>query len=176
MAKDKIKLSSEGVVTNRDLVPEEHDEQLTQQQIAQRDTSWATFKVAEPGAHMDLNEVTALVWAFNGNYGKMAKAIGRPRVTVYNWVTGNMDLLSFRHDIIQSRLDNIEEDEFANAESGDRNSRQFLLTKQATERGYGIITKKPDEGGLIIDMKANPLKKMNAMDAGNAYSRMLGGK
>lgn len=87
------------------------------------------------GPYHKIDVIAALIKT-NGNYSLMAPLLNRNRGRIRDYVMGNRDVLEFRDDLRQSRLDIIEEHHWNAAEMGDLQAGKFLLTTIGAERGY----------------------------------------
>ena len=130
------------------------------------------------GPYME-EEVEKGILAFSGNYGLIAAAFGRSRNGVMNFVISNVRLYQMVKDIRETRLDQIEEREWMNAEGDSKSatsSRQFLLSRQGKDRGYATRQEQTGPGGTPVATLDISKMSDDPQDAARQYMDLMNGK
>ena len=115
-----------------------------------------------------LRDVIAAVLVTRGNYSKMGQLLGRPRAGVENFVKSHPDLSSFRHDVRQALVDEVEDMAFEKAldkdAPGDGGMAKFVLQTVGKDRGYSTrVEHTGADGGPVKHEDTTPHERIRAM-------------
>lgn len=84
----------------------------------------------------DKNDVIVAIQAASGNMAAVGRLLQKPRRAVVDYISKHQDLLLLKEDILQGKLDDLEDATMLSALRGDGANGRFLLTTLAKDRGY----------------------------------------
>lgn len=127
------------------------------------------------GPYMSEDLIAAAIKT-GGNFTAMAELLHRSRTGVYNACMSRPDVVQCIDEIKESRLDKIESIQFGIALSGDKQAGQYILDRQAKERGYTSRqeTSGPN-GGPVGHVKWEVSETTSPVDAARQYKELTGG-
>lgn len=101
-------------------------------------------------AYEDEDVAAALILA-QGNLGKVARLLHRPRRSVSNHVARNLPLAELQDDMWEEFIDAVEEKHQSAALNGDVGTQRFFLTTRGKNRGYTTRVETTGKDGAPIE-------------------------
>lgn len=99
-------------------------------------------------------DVAVAIIRHNGNYSAIARALGRSRSSVVNYIAHETLLRDLREEIVQGIVDDIEEGYMLSALGGDGAARKFFLSTLGKERGYVVRNENTGKDGGPIHLQS----------------------
>ena len=99
-------------------------------------------------------DVAAAIIFFRGSYASMARALGRSRNSVVNYISQVAYLRDLRDEIVESALDDIEYGYMIDALKGVTEARKFFLQTLGRSRGYVTRNESTGPDGGPIHLKS----------------------
>jgi predicted transcriptional regulator len=109
-------------------------------------------------------DVAVAIIRHHGNYSAIARALGRSRSSVQNFIAHETLLRDLRGEIVQGIVDDIEERYMLDALNGDTGARRFFLQTLGKDRGYVVRNENTGKDGGPVHL-ASRIKVSNLSDA-----------
>lgn len=129
----------------------------------------------DPIGPYNKTDVIYAIHVTRANYSKAAALLGRSRRSLKTYVDSQPDVLEFVQDIIQAKIDDIEEKYFESALSGDGANARHILETLGKDRGFTKRTELTGKDGGPIDVN-DPISKMleAVAKSGNRLVKRIG--
>jgi hypothetical protein len=99
-------------------------------------------------------DVAVAIIRHHGNYSAIARALGRSRTSIANYIAHETLLRDLRDETVQAIVDDIEEAYMVDALKGDTGARRFFLQTLGKDRGYIVRTESTGKDGGPIHLQS----------------------
>jgi hypothetical protein len=120
------------------------------QEVAKYDFANCWTAVDRTRLYSDVDVAAAILFT-GGNYSKIAALLNRSRTGVKLYIEANREVFELRYDLVQGKLDEIEDLQFAEALGGHLETGRFLLKALGKDRGYSDRVESTGADGGAID-------------------------
>lgn len=105
-----------------------------------------------PDAPFSEFEVAVALLHTNGNLSRAGHLLNRSRRSLEGFITRNPGLLLLQEDIVATKVDAIEQGQFAKALGGDPLAERFILQTLGKERGFSTRAEVTGKNGGVINV------------------------
>ena len=106
------------------------------------------------GGFLEEDVVAAIAFS-RGNWSRVARFLNRSRTSVFNYITRDIRLTEFRHEVAEMVMDSIEERTMEVALAGDPNMLRFMLKTVGKDRGYTTRVESTGKDGEALNPPVN---------------------
>ena len=110
------------------------------------------YTALDPQGPIIRKEVYVALMQSEGNLGKAAAMLNRPRDTLRRWLNANPDMKVVSENLVETAIDNIEETAFKQAIEGDGAQVRFLLQTKGKNRGYSTRVENTGADGAPLEL------------------------